>query len=141
MPSTFDVARTHGANVIIGYLCSVNVATLSFTIIDGSIVLFHTGASGLGSVLTISTVAAVVFWVTAFITAIVPVTVTYTVARWFQIRSIFYYLSCGAFTGAALAPIFVWVDWHEDDPPFLDEWLRDMPMFAVIGACAAAMFW
>jgi hypothetical protein len=140
---TFDVAQTTspGANVIIGYVCSVNIATLSFTLVDGGIVLFHTGASGLGSVVTVAMVAAVFFWVIAFVTAILPVTLTYTMARWFQIRSIFYYLACGALTGAALAPIFVRVDWHEDDPPFLEEWLRYAPMFAAIGACAAAMFW
>jgi hypothetical protein len=138
----FDAApASAGANVIIGYVCSVNVATLSFTLIDSSIVLYGAGPSGLGSVLTVAMVAAVIFWVVAFVTAILPVAVTYTAARSFQIRSIFYYLACGALTGAALAPIFVWVDWYDDAAAFLKEWLRDVPMFAAIGACAAATFW
>jgi hypothetical protein len=63
--------------------------------------------------------AAIVFWFVAFVTASLPVALTYLVARLLRIRSIFYYLLCGAVTGAALAPIFVWFDWHDDAAAFL----------------------
>jgi hypothetical protein len=129
------------ARVVVAYLCAVNAATLSFTIINNVIVLSRAEVIMVNTVVTVAIVAAVVFWIVAFITAMLPVAVTYAIARHCQIRSIFYYLACGALTGAALAPIFVRVDWHEDDPTFLEEWLRDMPMFAAVGACAAAMFW
>jgi hypothetical protein len=126
---------------VIGYLCAVNIATLSFVIIDGGLLIYNVGPSAEGAAVAVITFGAIFFWVIVFVTAMLPVALTYVVARWLRIRHIFYYLVCGAVTGAMLAPIFVWFDWHDDDPPFREEWLRYAPIFATIGACAAAMFW
>jgi len=129
-----------GGAVVVGYLAAVSTATICFGIFEIGIVLWEESLRGLGSIVIVA-FAAMVFWIVAFVTASLPVALAYLVARLLRIRSIFYYLLCGAVTGAALAPIFVWFDWHEDAAAFIGEWLRDAPLFTAMGACAAATFW
>jgi hypothetical protein len=123
-------------------VAAVSVATMCFGIIAIGVVVWEQGLRGLGAI-PIVAFAAIVFWFVTFVTAGLPVALTYLVARLLRIRSIYYYLVCGAVTGVALAPIYVtWSDWHEDDSmSFLQSYLQVVPIFVAIGAGAAATFW
>lgn len=135
-----SVPPVQGGVVAAGYLAAVSAATACFATIEIGVVLWAEGLRGLAAI-TIVALAAIIFWFVACITAILPVTLAYAAARWLRIRSIYYYLACGAVTGAMLSPLFVAYGWDEDDPVTFSAALRAAPMFMVIGACGAAMFW
>ena len=98
---TATTPRATGGGVIVGYLAAVSAAAICFGTIEIGVVLWGEGLRGLGAI-PIVAFAAIIFWFVAFVTAMLPVGLTYFVARVIGIHSIFYYLFCGAATGANL---------------------------------------
>jgi hypothetical protein len=123
-----------------GHMCAVNAATLAFVGVVGWVASRDLDLNLLG-ILLYSICAGIIFWIICFSASALPAGAAYAIARFFRIRSIFYYLVWGALTGAALAPIFVWFESRPLSPPFLDFYLDVAPRFMAIGALAAAVFW
>src|SRR5437016_1901144 len=84
---------------ILGYLCAVNTASLSFMIRVVPGVLINPAPE---TVISIIVLDAVMSWFFILLTAVLPATIAYRIARSCRIHNIIYYLSCGAVIGAML---------------------------------------
>jgi hypothetical protein len=123
-----------GAHPVAGYVCAVVSAALSFVSIEMFYGMVFRGA--MSTVYPVSerisqmmTLAIIMFFIMTFFTfflAIIPVFIAHKVAERFSIKSLWYYVACGALTGLALSPVAVIITprWYTDPPevpPFLDQ--------------------
>ncbi len=138
------------SKIPLGYICAVSGATLSFFVLLG----LKASAEGAASsvpfpdriwhfMMPLIAMGAL-FWIFAFLIAMLPFAATYAVARRLKIRSISYYVVCGAITGAILTPVFVFLgpqmSW-QNEQNFLQDCVSWGPILGFSGACGAVAFW
>lgn len=133
-----------------GYLRAVNGATLAFMFLFG-IKGWREGAASAvpfpDYVWNFSVpiiVMGALFWLFAFATAAAPFFATYALARRLGIRSILYYVVCGALTGLVLTPLFVimgpQMSWQNEND-FREDCLIWGPILVMSGLFGALAFW
>jgi len=98
----------------------------------------------------------VTYWVLTFVCAGIPFIAAYWFARWFSIKSGFYYVMCGAFIGTLFVPALVYIGLFpveqifasvepEYQWPFIDQCrvqcLSIVPWVALSGVFGALVFW
>ncbi len=145
-------APADGPHVPLGYFCAVNVATLSYVLVN-TVTALREGATADRSLAEwLLPVVAMMwlgafFWFFGFITAMLPVAAIWALARRLRIASVFYYAAGGALTGVILTPVAVFLgdfflgSWDAPVRTLLVSWAEEAPRFAFVGACGALAFW
>jgi hypothetical protein len=136
-------------SIFLGYLGAVSGAALSFVMIlavdfiitdelsSGSLSNFW--GIGVGMLYLIGGW----FWIIALVTAFLPFTVTCTIALRFKIRSIVFYIFCGALTSVILAPVYNAIRPIDIDVDrmFFRDWIMALPALIPVGIIGALVFW
>jgi|SRR5579883_3279727 len=136
--------------LLIDYIHTVNAAALAFAFLFALKALAEGASSNVPFPAYIWSFAIPVlvmggfFWIVAFFMALPPVALAYAVAAWCKLRSIFYYIACGAVTGFALTPVYVSMgpqqSW-QNERSFSEDCLIWGPIFIICGICGAIAFW
>jgi hypothetical protein len=134
--SSLDLDDESGA--ILGYVCAVNTATLSFMIVVARKLV----------PLDFISFALIFFdglfsWFAISVVSVVPVFIAYRIARKRRIHNIIYYIGWGAVIGAMFT--FPYVHVTDDDSrsasSFLKSYLWEVPILMAAGTVGGATFW
>ena len=149
MPSDSDSAlKVDQPAFVVGLLCAVTGAAVFYATYVGVSAWLQdlrstTGPTGIPFLML--GLAAMIFWFMAMWSAALPCYIVYRVAGRFGIRSIFYFLLCGALTALLLDPVFVAVLPHmffdQADRSFTEKYLFHAPVWVFSGVGGGLAYW
>jgi hypothetical protein len=129
---------------VVGLLAAVTGAAVFFATYRGANAWLST-TGPVGNPFLILAVLAVTFWIMAIWSAALPCYFVYRLAGRFGIRSIVYFVLCGALTALLLDPLFVAVlphmFLHRDIPSFTEEYVFQAPALVFSGVGGGLTYW
>jgi hypothetical protein len=133
---------------IVGLLAAVTGAAVFFATYRGANALLHglrSTTGPMGNPFLMLGLLAIIFWFMAIWSAALPCYIVYKLAGRFGIRSIFYFLLCGALTALLLDPLFVAALPHmffdQTIRSFTEEYLFQAPALVFSGAGGGLAYW